>query len=299
MDIDKELEAIWDDPLLDISEHEAKLFDIPADMRKAMEARNKADYVAQRKRCEDFDLYRDLFVQVHRDLKRGLRSLVRISKTVNLQVGHFYFIDGQMLLLESVGERRRSSNFLPDARTRCIYENGTESDILLQTLRKNVVGNGYAVTELQEETESKFFKQQDVTEEDRVTGYVYILQSLSQDATISEQKNLYKIGFTTNSVEERIANAEHEPTYLMAPVKIVATYQVVNLNSQKFEDLVHKVLKSVQFHVTVVDDNGFSHEPKEWFVVPLSVVDAIIGKILDGTIINYIYNPHLQCLERV
>lgn len=299
MDIDKELEEIWDDPLLDISEQEAKLFAIPADMKKVMEVRNKADYVAQRKLCEDFDLYRDLFVQVHQDLKNGLRSLVRISKTVNLQEGHFYFIDGQMLLLESIGEKRRSSNFLPDARTRCIYENGTETDILLQTLRKNVVGNGYAVTELQEETESKFFKQHDVTEEDKVTGYVYVLQSLSQNADISGQKNLYKIGFTTNSVEERIANAEHEPTYLMAPVKIVATYKVVNLNSQKFEDLVHQILKSVQFHVTVVDDNGLSHEPKEWFIVPLSVVDAIIRKIMDGTIVNYIYNSHLQCLEKV
>lgn len=299
MDIDKELEEIWDDPLLDISEQQAKLFDIPADMKKVMEARNKADYVAQRKLCEDFELYRDLFVQVHQDLKNGVRSLVRISKTVNLQEGHFYFIDGQMLLLESIGEKRRSSNFLPDARTRCIFENGTETDILLQTLRKNVVGNGYAVTELQEETESKFFKQHDVTEEDKVTGYVYVLQSLSQDATISGQKNLYKIGFTTNSVEERIANAEHEPTYLMAPVKIVANYKVVNLNSQKFEDLVHQILKSVQFHVTVVDDNNFSHEPKEWFIVPLSVVDAIIRKIMDGTIINYVYNPHLECLEKV
>lgn len=85
----------------------------------------------------------------------------------------------------------------------------------------------------------------------------------------------------------------------MAPVKIVATYKVVNLHSQKFEDLVHQILKSVQFHVTVVDDNGFSHEPKEWFIVPLSVVDAIIRKIMDGTIINYIYNPNLQCLEKV
>ena len=299
MDINKELEAIWDDPLLDISEHEANLFDIPSDMRKVMEAKSKADYVAQRKLCEDFDQYRDLFVQVHRDLKKGVRSLVRISKTVNLQVGHFYFIDGQMLLLESIGEKRRSSNFLPDARTRCIYENGTETDILLQTLRKNVVGNGYAVTELQEETESKFFNQQDVTEEDKVTGHVYVLQSLSKDPAISGQKDLYKIGFTTNSVEERIANAEHEPTYLMAPVRMVATYRVVNLHSQRFEDLVHKVLKPVQFHVTVVDDNGVRHEPKEWFVVPLGVVDAIIGRIVDGSIVNYVYNPRLQCLEKV
>ena len=79
------------------------------------------------------------------------------------------------------------------ARTRCIYENGTESDILLQTLRKNVVGRGYAVTELQEETENRFFTDADLTEEDKVTGYVYVLRSLSDNPEIKQLKNLYKI----------------------------------------------------------------------------------------------------------
>ena len=298
MDIDKELEEIFNDPLLNISEREVELFDIPADMRKSMECRNKADYVAQRRLCADFEQYRPLFRQVHQDLRQGKRCLVRISKTINLQAGHFYIVEGQMLLLESIGERITSSNFLPDARTRCIYENGTESDILLQTLRKNVVGGGYAITELQEEMESKFFTNDDITNDDKVTGYIYVLSSLSDNPTIKEQKNLYKIGYSTNSVEERIANAAHEPTYLMAPVKIVATYKVVNLHSQKFEDMVHQILKPVQFHVTVVDDDGLSHEPKEWFVVPLNVIDIIIARIMDNSILGYTYNAAMQCLER-
>jgi len=298
MDIDKELEDILDDPLLNLSEKEAELFDIPTDMRKAMAARNKADYIAQRKLCENFEQYRPLFKQVHQDLKQGRRSLVKISKTINLQAGHYYIVDGQMLLLEAIGEKRQSSNSLPDGRTRCIYENGTESDILLQTLRKNVVGGGYAVTELQSESDSKFFTNMDLTAKDRVTGYIYVLRSLSENPAISSQKNLYKIGFSTNTVEERIANAEHEPTYLMAPVEIVATYKVVNLHSQKFEDLVHQVLQAVQFHVTVIDDEGKSHEPKEWFVVPLNVVNVIIEKIMDGSIVGYTYNSDMECLEQ-
>lgn len=298
MDIDKELEKILDDPLLSISEKEAELFDIPTDMRKAMVAKNKADYVAQRKLCEDFEHYLPLFKQVHLDLKQGKRSLVKISKTINLQAGHYYVVDGQLLLLEAIGEKHQSSNFLPDGRTRCIYENGTESDILLQTLRKSVVGNGYAVTELQSESDSKFFTNVDLTEKDQVTGYIYVLRSLSKNPAISSQPNLYKIGFSTNSVEERIANAEHEPTYLMAPVEVVATYKVVNLHSQKFEDLVHQVLQAVQFHVTVINDEGLSHEPKEWFVVPLNVVDVIIKKIMDGSIVGYTYNPDMECLEQ-
>jgi hypothetical protein len=125
-----------------------------------------------------------------------------------------------------------------------------------------------------------------------------VLRSLSRNPAISGQENLYKIGFSTNTVEERIANAEHEPTYLMAPVEIVATYKVVNLHSQKFEDLVHQVLQAVQFHVTVIDDEGRSHEPKEWFVVPLNVVNVIIEKIMDGSIAGYTYNQEMQCLEQ-
>ncbi|MDO4202241.1 MAG: GIY-YIG nuclease family protein [Bacteroidales bacterium] len=298
MDIEKELEGILNDPLLDLSEEEARLFDIPQDMRKAM-AKKKADYVAQHKLCENFDDYRALFAKVHQELKQGKRSLVRINKTATLAAGRFYFVSGQMLLLEHIGELKRSSNFLPDARTRCIYENGTESDILLQTLRKNVVGDGYAVSELEEEAEAQFFNNSDIASDDKVTGYIYVLSSLSDNPEVKDEKNLYKIGFTRGTVEDRVANAEHEPTYLMAPVKIVATYKVVNLNSQKFEDMLHTILKNVQFHVTVTDDNGISHEPKEWFVVPLSVVDAIIARIMDGSIINYTYNTTLQCLEKL
>ena len=109
---------------------------------------------------------------------------------------------------------------------------------------------------------------------------------------------LYKIGFTTQSVEQRIANAEHDPTYLMAPVKIVATYKVVNMNSQMFEDLIHQLLMSVQFQVYVYDEQGVEHQPQEWFVVPLPVVDVIIQKIMDGSIVGYTYNPQLECLEK-
>lgn len=297
MDIDKELEALFDDPLLNVSEEEKSLFDIPQDMRRVI-AKKKADYVAQHKLCENFDEYKPLFAKVHRELKQGLRSLVKITKTATLAEGRFYFVSGQMLLLEKIGELKKSSNFLPDARTRCIYENGTESDILLQTLRKNVVGDGYAVTELQEDGNGKFFSNSDVTADDKVTGFIYVLSSLSQAPAIKEVRHLYKIGFSTNSVEQRIANAEKEPTYLMAPVKIQASYKVVNVNSQKFEDLIHQVLKPAQFQVSIFDDKGVEHQPQEWFVVPLPVVDVIIKKIMDGSIVGYTYNPGQECLER-
>ncbi len=297
MDIDKELEEIFDDPLLKLNAEEQSLFDIPQDMRRVI-AKKKPDYVAQHKLCESFQDYKLLFAKVHQELKEGKRSLVKINKTATLAAGRFYYVGGQMLLLEHIGELKRSSNFLPDARTRCIYENGTESDILLQTLRKSVVGDGYAISELQEETDSHFFSNKDIVSDDNVTGYIYVLSSLSGDPAVKDEKNLYKIGFTTNTVEQRVANAENDPTYLMAPAKIVATYKVVNLNSQKFEDLVHQLLKHVQFQVTVFDEKGIEHQPQEWFIVPLPVVDVIIKKIMDGTIVGYTYNPQMECLEK-
>lgn len=297
MDIDKELKELFDDPLLKVSYNEAKLFDIPQDMRRVIE-KKKPDYVAQHKLCENFEDYKPLFAKVHHELKEGKRSLVKINKTATLSAGRFYYVSGQMLLLEQVGELKKSSNFLPDARTRCIYENGTESDILLQTLRKNVVGDGYAISELQEEANSQFFNNADIANDDLVTGYIYVLSSLSDDDAVKSEKNLYKIGFTTNSVEQRISNAEKEPTYLMAPVKIVATYKVVNMNSQKFEDLVHLLLNPVQYQVIVYDEKGIAHQPQEWFIVPLPVVDVIIKKIMDGTIVGYTYNPQMECLEK-
>ena len=297
MDIDKELEAIFDDPLLKLSEEEESLFDIPQDMRRVI-AKKKPDYVAQHKPCENFQDYKPLFAKVHKELKEGKRSLLKINKTATLAAGRYYIVSGQMLLLEQMGELKKSSNFLPDARTRCIYENGTESDILLQTLRKSVVGDGYAVSELQEEADSHFFSNSDIATDDHVTGYIYVLSPLSDDPAVKAEKNLYKIGFTTNDVEQRIANAENEPTYLMAPVKIVATYKVVNLNSQKFEDLVHQLLMAVQYQVVVYDEKGIAHQPQEWFIVPLPVVDVMIKKIMDGSIVGYAYNPQQECLEK-
>lgn len=299
MDIDKELEDIFNDPLLDVSYQEAKLFDIPTDMKGVMKAKKEnPDHVAQRKLCEDFAQFQPLFAQMHHDLKTGKRQLQRISKTTSLAEGRFYLVEGQMVLLHKILEKKKGTNGLPDGRTRCIYENGTESDVMLQTLRKNVVASGYAITETEDETQDKFFNPTDVKQGDQVTGYIYVLRSKSDNPEIKNIKNLYKIGFSTNRVEERVANAEHEPTYLMAPVEIVSTYKIVNMHSQKFEDLVHQVLQEVNFRFKVADDKGELHEATEWYVVPLEIIDSIIQKIMNGTIIYFSYNKDQQCLEQ-
>ena len=147
MDIDKELEALFDDPLLNVGKEEKSLFTIPQDMRRVI-AKKKADYVAQHQLCENFDDYKPLFAKVHRELKQGKRTLVRLAKTSSVEVGQFFVVSGQLVYLESMDDAKWSENVRGrNARTRCIYENGTEANILLQTLRKSVMTDGYMVTE--------------------------------------------------------------------------------------------------------------------------------------------------------
>lgn len=298
MDIDKNIQDALNDPLFDDIVNEPQLFDIPADMRRVIEAKRiQPDHYAQRMMCEDFDMYAQQFKKVHRELKQGRRSLIKISKTESLEAGRYYFVEGQMLLLDKVGEMSRAANKMMDARTRCIYENGTESDILLQTLRKNVMTTGYAVTDLTDATDG-FFSATDITTEDKVSGYLYVLKSLSANPIIASEKNLYKIGFTINTVEERIANAQNEPTYLMAPVQIVETFRIVNMNSQKFEALVHQVFAAANFHLQITDSQGEVHTPTEWYIVPLKIIEQVVEKITDGSILKYAYNAEQQCLEK-
>ncbi len=298
MDVNKELEELFNDPLLGVTYDEAKLFDIPADMKRVMERKRlQPDHYAQRKVCEDFHLFKPLFDKVQKELKEGKRSLMRIGKTLSMLKGLFFVIGGQLVYLAEIGETKRAANGLKDARTRTIYDNGTEADILLQTLRKNVVEDGYGVTEPQENVDSKFFNAS-IEDGDKATGFIYILRSLSPNPEIANVENLYKIGFTTNSVEERVANAEHEPTYLMAPVHIVATAQIVNMNSHVFEGLVHQFFSAVQFQVTVYDEKGEAHVPSEWYVAPLEIIEKVIEKISDGSITQYSYNAELQKLEK-
>lgn len=296
MDVDKELKDLFSDPLLDVSDKELTLFNLPADMKRVMEGKRlQPDHYAQRKLCENFELYRPLFETVQKELNEGKRDLIKTSKTSNLDEGHYYIVGGQLLLLESIHEKKTNRSGMIDGRTRCIYEDGTESDILLQTLRSNVLYEGYGVTDPQEKTDKEFSS---LTEGDKSTGYIYILRSLSPNPEIANVKNLYKIGFTVNSVEERVANAAQEPTYLMAPVQIMSTAQIVNMNSHMFETLVHQVFQAVNFQIKVYDDNGVEHEPSEWYVAPLEIIELVIQKIADRSIVNYTYNADMQCLEK-
>jgi len=113
---------------------------------------------------------------------------------------------------------------------------------------------------------------------------------LSFDDRIITKKNLYKIGFSKDDVKNRIANAINEPTYLMADVEIVSVYQCFNMNAQKLEQLLHKFFGKSCLNIEILDNNKIAHNPREWFIAPLDVIDEAIELIVSGKIIEYRYD---------
>lgn len=294
---EEELEELLNDPVFEISAIERELFTLPEEL-KVKSSREQADYVAQRKPCVNFNDYAPLFRQVHRDLKEGKRSLMRYSEKA-IKEGGFYIVSGIMVYLERIldlKKDRRNHNHI-DGRTRVIYENGMESDIKLRTLGKNIQTDGFIISESCAADAGVLEQAFGISTGDRQDGWIYVLRSLSENPGIAGQKDLYKIGFSTQPVEERIRNCEYEPTYLMDKVEVVAAWKAYNMNTHAFETLIHQFFAAAKFHVKVYDLAGNEHEPQEWFIVPLAILKSVIHRIIDGTIVNYSYNVALQVLE--
>lgn len=238
---------------------------------------------SKRKAMEGFSKYRPLFKEVQKDLTSGRRQLVRYENN-KLQLHHFYVLNGQLLYIESIGSEFKNntrSDADTDARLHVIYENGTENYPLRNGLIASLYGSrkrgvyGKAVTE----PDDKF----EFSADDQVTGYVYVLKSLSNNADvkrIQEDHPLYKVGFTSGTVERRIANAENESTYLYGPVKVVAEYQVINLNPEALETALHHALTQYRLDVDIRAGNGKIIHPREWFIVDLNTINNLVSQII-------------------
>ena len=248
------------------------------------------DHVAKQKKCKDFDKFELLFKSCQDDLKNNKRRLLKFANEASIKPGAFFVLRGMLLYIDTVGDFSYR-NHRQQARTRCIYENGTESDILRNSLAKTMYSEGQIVSENVDDTLKTMAG---ITEEDESNGSIYILKSLSKDPQVKAFANLYKIGWSSTSVEDRIKNAINEPTYLMAKVKIVETYKTFNVNAQKFEDLLHKFFKPAQVLIDVIDNNGTRCSPKEWFDVPLGIIQQAIALLVSGEIVKYKYDPETQ-----
>ena len=291
-----------DDPLGLLGDDSQGLFDLkhvtPTDIERA-----EADFVARRKPCKGFDKYEPRFKEVQKDLSTGKRKLITFKQEY-LRAGDFYVHNGILLLLENVDFEEEVQTFKSgnrvrkDGRTRVIFENGTESNMLYLSLYKSLLANGKAVTRNSEATNYEFVETfSAVSDADEEAGYIYILKSKSDKQEIMELRNLYKIGFSKTSVEDRVKNASMEPTYLMADVRIVMAYKCYNMNPQKFELLIHSFFGAACLNIDVFGKDGKRYTPREWFIAPLSIIEQAVHLIISGEVINYRYNPTTEQIE--
>lgn len=272
------------DPLGLLSGDEESIFTIKNVPEKKTTMPN---YVARRKKCKDFELYEPLLIQCQNELRAGKRKIIPFKNEQDIEQGSFFVLKGVLLYVAEIG-RRKIEKGKVNARLRCIFENGTESDMLLRSLSAELYKHGRRVTAHED---IEFI---DVNDEDVGTGYIYVLQSLSKNPEVSQISNLYKIGFTKNTVEERIKNAEQEPTFLMAPVKIITTFECYNINTNKLEQLLHQFFGEACLDIMIADQNGVMHRPREWFIAPLEVIEQVIILIQNRQITNFRYDPSSQ-----
>jgi hypothetical protein len=288
-DIDTVSDIFKDDDLDLLSIEDSSVFNIK-NVPEIRQDRSDPDFVAQREICADFDQYEYLFAQVQRDLKNGTKKLATFVES-EMKQGDFFVLGGVLIYLEKIYDPYRGNSQKLNRRTRCIYENGTESNVLLRSLGKRLSDAGYAVKDNPNIVS--------VEDGDLETGYIYVLKSLSDNPRIASTKNLFKIGFSTTSVEDRIRNAQQDPTYLMAPVSIVSTYTCINMNPQRFERLIHRFFSDSCLDIEITDNNGKSYTPKEWFIAPIMVIGNVIELIMKGEIVNYTYDKATESIVKI
>ena len=273
--------------------------------------RGESDYVAQRKaiKDKDFKAYETMFKKVHKELREGNRKLFTFENAdKNLKAGSYYILNGMLLFLEDVKFETENvslpsgSRLRKDGRTRIIFENGTMSNMLYRSLEKALLhheNDGRIVSHTETEIEQELFDNVNaLKEEDQETGWIYILKSKSAHKELATIKNLYKIGYSTVPVPERIKNASKESTYLMADVHIEASYKTYNMNAQKFESLIHRFFAEACLNIDIHDDIGRRMTPREWFVVPLAIIDKAIHLIISGEVVDYGYDSGNEALVK-
>ncbi|WP_054312368.1 GIY-YIG nuclease family protein [Mesorhizobium sp. 1M-11] len=269
------------------------------DLRHVRSAAEKraAEEIANRQPCEDFDQFRPLFEQVQRELSAGLRQTRRFERKSEIAPGRFYILSGQKAYVATMEQPATNEHGNIDARLRVIFDNGTESNLLMRSLQK-ALQQDPAGRRIVEPSAGPLFADQN-EEGDEASGIVYVLRSKSDHPAVAAHRDvLHKIGVTGSDVARRLANAKLDPTFLMADVEVVATYELFNINRTRLENLIHRIFGKARLDIEIKDRFGMPIIPREWFLVPLFVIDEAIEKIRDGTITGYTYDPKTASLTR-
>jgi T5orf172 domain len=263
-------------------------------VRKSADKR-AAEEIANRTVCEDFDKFKPLFERVKREMKSGVRHTLPVQtmdeiKMAEIQKGEYFIVQGQIAYVAEVGEDFKTHYDRRDSRLRVVYDNGTESNLLARSFQRALHRDAAGRLITNPDTGPLFAEERN--DNDLASGTIYVLRSKSDHPVVAANRDLlHKIGVTGGKVETRIANANLDPTFLMADVEVIATYDLCNINRVKLENILHRVFDSAQLDIEIKDRFGNPVRPREWFLVPLFVVNEVIERIRDGTITQYVYDP--------
>lgn len=295
-DVDIDLD---DDALLAELGVEAETPDI-TELRHVRSAAEKkaAEEIANRQKCEDFDRFKPLFEQVQNELDTALRTTRAFEKKAEIAPGRFFIVGGQKAYVAEMDEAFLTAQGMTDARLRVIFDNGTESNMLMRSLQR-ALHKDEAGRRITDPSAGPLFADH-TADGDEASGTIYVLRSKSDLPVVKEHRDvLHKIGVTSGKVERRIANAKIDATFLLADVEIVTTYELFNINRTKLENLIHRIFDAARLDIEIKDRFGNPVVPREWFLVPLFVIEEAVERIKDGTIADYRYDPREASLRRV
>lgn len=273
----KSINDIFNDDDLGILMDESSIFDLK--FVKRNEERAETDFVARRKPCPDFHKYEEWFKKCHEEIKSWVRILSHFSSEDSIRVWMYFVLDWVLVYIKSIGNIKIDDHHKKDGRLHCIFENGTESNMLLRSLWKAMRQNRWWRV-VSEPIDKSIERLANITKDDVETGYIYVVRSLSKDSKIQSIQNLYKIWFSTTTIEERIKNAEKDPTYLMSKVHLCMSFKCYNMNTQKFEKIIHTLLGKYCVNLDIFDEKWRRHSPREWFAVPLKTIEEAIELII-------------------
>ena len=269
------------------------------DLRHVRPASEKKapDEIANRQKCADFDRFKPMFDQVQTELASSVRETRRFERKSEIAPGRFYILGGQKAYVAAMDAPFTNDQGKTDARLRVIFDNGTESNLLMRSFQKALQQDPAGRRIIAADAGPLFANQ---TEDgDEASGTVYVLRSQSDHPVVAANRHLlHKIGVTRGDVTRRIAGARNDPTFLMADVEVVATYELYNVNRTRLENLIHRIFGRARLDVEIKDRFGQPVTPREWFLVPRFVIDQAIEKIRDGTITGYAYDPQSAALAR-
>jgi len=264
---------------------------------RATADKRTAEEIANRTACEDFEQFKPLFDRVKAEIASGMRQTRPFQTMAEIRKSQFFVVGGQLAYIAAVGDEFVTEYDRRDSRLRVIYDNGTESDVLLRSLQR-ALHRDNAGRYVTDSSVGPLFSDK-TAEDDTASGTIYVLRSKSDHPAVAANRDvLHKIGVTGGDVTRRIANAKLDPTFLMADVEIVATYKLFNINRTKLENIIHRVFDPARLDVEIKDRFGNPVVPREWFLAPVFVVDEAVERIKDGTITQYVYEPKTARLVR-